>query len=1855
MADFADAQQKLTDARKGSAAAETAASLAVQRKKAAAAARDAFARSLDSNDRAAAARMTQLRAQADEATGEATRADTAAQQAIAATAVALGEFSAFTDPRQNVGQLSDASPFALFPIRIETRFKQIAGDRVRHQLWVRIYPDDCLIDTFEEALSATELANAKQYWQGIWRAGGVEDDQRAAWRSLVAAHGSSRAGYIVDTYQPTNLPAPAKAHPADEILVIPTQAALVAAEAAAISAYWQAVWLADGDSTQMQDARTALETAVGAARAQELVANYQPFNLADTPAPPLQKNDVAVSVAFVIFPPDPTTRQSPWTQAPAVRHFPERFIVLGYNGGQLTLEAMGGVITLPLYVGPDPSIDVTTDPNAAIHPLKDSGDLFFPDELKWMVDFDRAVAAGMGIAIDLTTAQAVAGFDRLLVLGLQLSAQHVDGKAALEEMLHHHAVGRSGLTLVPQGTPTHNTSGKGTGYTRLDNADQSFDDRKNAPLFTSTSDPMQKRDGQWLAELLDIDPNLLTGVHASGGTDQMCARAMQRAVWPATLGYWMDKMLAPVFSDAAVANTRWFYTHFVSGCGPVPAIRIGGQPYGILPTTAFSRIRWLDERSLFRPDPQLAFLRELFTILRAVDADWTTMAANAAYVGKDNDTRDAHQLLLDVVGLHPSSVEFYSRYAESLSQLANTVNLWGFGPDFVQALVAAVVQAPAVALQARLGYNGPQPDILQHFFFEAANRITEVIDDRPLSETDPIRTYASGDRNYIQWLIDAANQSLDAVRLEENFINDATPQALLYLYLRHALMLGYYDASYELHKSAGILTAVQLAAMKPEPRFVHVADAAAGAASESRFAALYKTEPLITGSPTLRVGDYITRHLAFLIQTQGLREQLAALAVLADAPTAQLERAFTEHIDTCSYRFDAWLLGIVNYQLQQMRYGGGPAPRNGGDQAPQTGVYLGCYGWVENLRPDSTRLVTPNIPSDVAPSFTGTPPILQDPANGGYVHAPALTHARTAAVLRSGYLANASPANPQTMKVNLSSDRVRLALSLLEGVRNGQSLGALLGYRFERELHDDYALTQVDSFIYPLRKSFPLVADALGPTKTPADVPIEAIEARNVIDGRKLVTYLNTSNQTTYPFGLTGLPAADATATQAISDAANHLRDVYDAISDLALAEGVHQAVQGNFERIGATLKAYSSGNFPPDPEVVQTGPAGNALTHRVAVHFPVGLAAPANATPRARAEPALDAFVGSLLPPLDQIGCVVSWTDPSGAARTQDVTLADLALRPIDVLALVKPDQVQTMAELDDRILRFVLATAAPRPDVALKIAYMTAPAGKISIFAVTALVRSVNALVIGARPLRATDAMLHNDARPNQDASVFADPTRIAGPKSDLGTLSGDITTFLGTLAPLVADPTANRAAIVAGIDGFIDTSVALIERAARFNLPQSGWGFAYAWRQHAVADLLAQVGALVTSWGTRLADFDARIIAYDALPAATDDAERFKALHAAELLIVAQVDPPPATPAALRTLLDTKRADFQARHTGFATVLTSAGTTFTGFLTATNALLPIAQFDRTPFDLVPFGDRAVVMAEDLAANLTGQLTAINKRRDATQQALDAAAAATSQSAQVAAVDAAAKALFGDEFRIIPEFGLTAGQADEWANAVNQSTSGALLNYLTTSGVDLPVDEWLCGAARVRPMLRAFESTVALTTSLGGTEPTLLPMQLPYDATAPWLALQFPPKYEITSDRLLYTAHYMTPFDKTARQCGLLLDEWTEVIPASTRTTGITFNFDRPDTEPPQSILLVTPASATGRWEWADLVGALNETLDLAKKRAVEPAQLDVTPYARFLPAAVMAVTLYGISISTSLAVANGALATLRAAPNG
>jgi hypothetical protein len=794
----------------------------------------------------------------------------------------------------------------------------------------------------------------------------------------------------------------------------------------------------------------------------------------------------------------------------------------------------------------------------------------------------------------------------------------------------------------------------------------------------------------------------------------------------------------------------------------------------------------------------------------------------------------------------------------------------------------------------------------------------------------------------------------------------------------------------------------------------------------------------------------------------------------------------------------------------------------------------------------------------------------------------------------------------------------------------------------------------VDKFIYPLRKAFPLVADGQKDTQTLPGVPIEAIEARNVLDGRKLVAQMQASGRFSYPFGLpTPQPVASAAEQAALDHEANRLLDAYDAVAELALAEGVHQAVQGNFERLAGTLETYSTGNFPPDPEIVRTPAGGVNVTHRVAVHLVPDLPQPAGPSMRAAAEPALDEWLGRALPPLDRVQCNVTWIDPlTRQGRRRFVSLQDIGLRPIDVIALVRPDDAKAMAELDDRVSSFVRTTEKPRSDASLSIAYREAPADKISIFATSALVRTLRAIVSRSRPLRATDALLQRDVTSTSDTAGTIDPTRISVPLAECEDLVSDFKAYLASLDPLVSLPVPNRAVILARIDDLLDGAVGLLERAARFGLPQAGWGFLLEWKRSAFADLVAAVGACTTRWADTLARYKAKLDAYQGLPGGTSDTDRFEALRVMELLVSTTVAPQPATPADLLATVNAKAEAFQKRREQLVAATETTDSSFANLLAAVSALRPLSAFDTQPLTVTSFGDRTIAMAQDLDRTLSGHQAALEKRIGGSSAAMDQQAGTTDPKRSVDAVQRAAQALFGDEFSLYPQFALSADQAAEWANAYGASTKGALLQYLiNTAQLDLPVDEWLAGIARVRPALHAWESAANLSPTLGAADLPLTPVQFPFVEVAPWVAMQYDPAYVVDREHLLYTAQYPPGgFDQSKAQCGLLLDEWTEVIPSRVRTAGLAFQYDRPNSEAPQSILIVTPATLGERWQWEDLIGALNETLDLAKKRALEPSQIDPFTYARFLPATITASTTYAITISATLAAANGVYGKLQ-----
>ena len=221
------------------------------------------------------------------------------------------------------------------------------------------------------------------------------------------------------------------------------------------------------------------------------------------------------------------------------------------------------------------------------------------------------------------------------------------------------------------------------------------------------------------------------------------------------------------------------------------------------------------------------------------------------------------------------------------------------------------------------------------------------------------------------------------------------------------------------------------------------------------------------------------------------------------------------------------------------------------------------------------------------------------------------------------------------------------------------------------------------------------------------------------------------------------------------------------------------------------------------------------------------------------------------------------------------------------------------------------------------------------------------------------------------------------------------------------------------------------------------------------------------------------------------------------------------------------------------------------------AVAGLLPFSDVDSDPFDLGPLEQSMISLVQDVVAavrSLSGELT---RRAGAAQDALDAEAAAADGPGRLQALQDCARALLGDTARLTPAFTLPAARAAEWDTAL--TSTDALLSYLTGDlGTDFPVEDWLHSAARVRTPLRHLEQAGLLAEALGRPERDLVPVQLPVKPDDRWLAMQYPPGQDLTGEHLLYSAWYSPGFAATGPICGLLVDEWTEVLPSDMASPG-------------------------------------------------------------------------------------------------
>lgn len=240
-----------------------------------------------------------------------------------------------------------------------------------------------------------------------------------------------------------------------------------------------------------------------------------------------------------------------------------RLALLPARVGLFALET-GGLVT-PLGVGAPVPADLRYTPDA----LAPGG---------WLVDFDAAVAAGMGLR--LTDPQLVAAAldaDWLVAIGLHAE----NAKAGIARLLRD-AVANGTFGFLGQDTPTNNSS--------QDRA-PAIDGRRDPVAFlrAATEDeagllasPLEQA-ADLLAEALAVNAQPLRRALGASDSGLEDARAMIRAVGPALL----DAVTGAVRQLNAVADEDVveFLASDVVARGVLPVVRFGNNPYGVLPLT----------------------------------------------------------------------------------------------------------------------------------------------------------------------------------------------------------------------------------------------------------------------------------------------------------------------------------------------------------------------------------------------------------------------------------------------------------------------------------------------------------------------------------------------------------------------------------------------------------------------------------------------------------------------------------------------------------------------------------------------------------------------------------------------------------------------------------------------------------------------------------------------------------------------------------------------------------------------------------------------------------------------------------------------------------------------------------------------------------------------------------------------------------------------------------------------------------------------------------------------------------------------------------------------------------------------
>ena len=868
---------------------------------------------------------------------------------------------------------------------------------------------------------------------------------------------------------------------------------------------------------------------------------------------------------------------------------------------------------------------------------------------KWLVDFEEAVKIGLGIKIPLTKEKAP--FTRIIAVGMKEPIRRIVPEGTktpappqewahmVEALLTNHQY-TDGLAFLEPGTPTNNTATTASGHSESrDAADAIFD-----------------------AEIQDLPPyggdTNLTVMHRALGLPNVHALArvpnafqrkwsymakdMHNAIWDGTGGFTLWSQYKDLGREEDRNHRRRFFADYVQGQGHFPVFRVGNTPYGLLPVQKIAHEGWTPGTFSFETD-----LHKLISYLFPL---WLDLAKNLAKVPRVGGGKyQPDEELLQVLGMHPTSVDIQVRPFVERRFFGKNL-LWRiFFYLFAQKGLSGTILSSAVenAIQAVFSnsriLHGQKKKFLQALgrYFEVPSELTPfypyeefAFEDMMLAPV-PINPFPL---EPIPLLLDKNRYILLGIR--------SSPERPAYPFPDNQPSRG----NSEVVAKGGIF-----APLSPEGPI----DSLGQPGLQSHIFPLGYLEDFAPGNSSrnkVRTTNFampllhnIFSQSVVRAKSQGeeslnvVRNAIGGLVGLANSkdvknPQSILEDLFREALDVQSHRLDAWVTAFAYQRLMTLR------------GVHRTGLYLGAYGWLENIK--------------APPPEDGS-----SKSQGGFIHAPSLNQATAGAVVRNAYLTQEGNPHGNPYTIDLSSTRVRKALTLLDGIRRGQSLGELLGYQLERMLHDQELDHYIDNFrgVYLWEDQIPQDASANGNGRPRRVVNGLALRQELIpAEGRTTLTKTQIMQEVMQKVGI---PDKDKPKDRGkVEYVLTAFCDLVDAMTDVLLYESTYQAVQGKWEHASAALKAFSGEGVPPVLESVQTHLPGTKVRHRVCLVLPDAHTNNGSLDVldlKGAIEPGLATWLSKFMGKRDAIGCQVV----SDTGQSFTYTLEGLNIHPLDLL----------------------------------------------------------------------------------------------------------------------------------------------------------------------------------------------------------------------------------------------------------------------------------------------------------------------------------------------------------------------------------------------------------------------------------------------------------------------------------------------------------------------------------------------------------------------------------------------------------